>query len=130
MIIKRLRRSQLHSIINAPELVDEFQDKLETLIKSDFFHVAVYNDKAIGFATTSVKAYGDEVVGYLEAAFVSVEYRGNEVFSRLYQDIVSGFKEFNIERIQLEVDYNNADAYDIYRHLGFENKVVLMERHI
>lgn len=130
MIIKKLRRSQLHSIINAPELVDEFQDKLETTVKSDFFHVAIYQDKAVGFATTSVKGYGEEVVGYLESAYVSPEYRGNEVFSRLYQDIVSGFKEFGIEKIQLEVDYNNADAYDIYRHLGFENKVVLMERHI
>lgn len=127
MIIQRLRKEQLHNIPGALDLLNSFERTIETEVNSSIFHVAVYDSKAIGFAATSVKASGEDVVGFLDAAYVSPEYRGNEVFTRLYGDIKEVCRNFQIDRIQLEVDYNNADAYDIYRHLGFENKVVLME---
>lgn len=112
-------------------LIKQYEKELDTEILNDqgIYHLALLNNlQPIGFIRSNVKACNaQQATGFIEAIYVLAEHRGAGIFTQLYNQVVGDFKKFQITKIQLEVDYTNNTAYDLYEHLGFKPKVILME---
>ncbi len=106
---------------------------------SDRVDISSYTHKITSNATRFEAWVGDALIGlvatycnnrerrtaYITSVSVLREWAGGGVASRLLERCIGHLKELGFERIELEVDGENADAIRLYEKKGFLiNKVI------
>ena len=86
------------------------------IIFSDYFKVALINDKIIGYIC------GEIILnkGHVISIAVKREYRGLGVGSRLLNGFIDYAKNNGADRVYLEVSVKRFDAIKFYRKFGFK----------
>ena len=120
----------------------EYKEKLkifaetadEWLTDRDFLlFVAEENLQLVGYICGQVKNRQPRVLdkeGYIHDWFVNKEWRNKSVGMKLYQELLTKFKEAGCNRIGLRTNAGNKKTIEFYRHLGFIDEALTMVKKI
>ncbi len=105
--------------IKTPEKVSVTLDQM--MLDKDYFQclVAVDNDQIVGFATYFLAYYswtGKSL--YMDDLYVSKNYRGKKIGSRLMDAVIARGREEKCRRIKWQVSKWNTQAIDFYKSRG------------
>lgn len=91
-------------------------------------------DKPAGYVTGSFHQEAPLFIqnrfGYIADLWVEPDYRRHQIGQQLLDAAFDWFKTQNIDRVQLEVDVNNAGGLNFWRKMGFEDFEIVMRRNI
>ncbi|OGM89796.1 hypothetical protein A3J77_01260 [Candidatus Wolfebacteria bacterium RBG_13_41_7] len=91
--------------------------------KNRIIIVAEENKKLIGYIFGSIKIYpvyiSEKKSGYLDEAFVSVDYRKKGIGKKLFFEFIKWLKSKKIKDVTSSVDKRNKTSLKIWEKLGF-----------
>lgn len=88
--------------------------------------VAEVNNQIVGYMSAEiipaspVKMY--DKIGYIKNTYVIPEFRKKGIIKKGLQRISEWFNENNIKIVELNVDVNNKEGIEAWKHLGFEEQ--------
>ncbi|MBI4188561.1 MAG: GNAT family N-acetyltransferase [Chloroflexi bacterium] len=106
-----------------PNTVEEITYLLNSISPKDVI-LAYSGDKVIGYCWTGLVSGGEakngEIKGRLFMLGVDPDYRGGGVGESVLLAGLSHLRDRGISVVELTVDSENGQAYDLYRSVGFE----------
>jgi GNAT superfamily N-acetyltransferase len=68
--------------------------------------------------------------GYVQDWFVQAEYRWQKVGKLLFEKLLQEFKQLHCTHIALDCFVENKKTIDIYHHMGFEDKLLVLRKEL
>ncbi len=88
-----------------------------------FYFVAEADNKVVGsvLVTSEWSDWRNGVVWWLQSVYITPEYRGKKIYSKMYKHIQEIVKEKDdVMGIRLYVDNSNKKAQKVYKKLGMD----------
>lgn len=95
-----------------------FLDKLQ--LNLEMSAVALQHNQVVGFIFTHVGKYEGKLTAYNGGTGVVPDFRGKGLTQRMYDFLLSRFRENQVEQCLLEAITTNLKALHVYQKIGFQ----------
>ena len=87
-----------------------------------FYLVAKCEDQTIGslLITFEWSDWRDSNMWYIQSVYILPEYRGQKIFSRMFEEVKSMAAEQGVLFVRLYVETDNTHAQNVYEKLGMK----------
>ncbi len=107
---------------------------MEEILEDDdhVAYCAIIGDRIVGYVTAQMAKrppiYETEKVGMIGDAYVLPEYRGQGLFTLLYEEAIEWIKKKGATDVEHPVAVKNEVALKVWRKKGFEDIMVFMRK--
>lgn len=85
--------------------------------KKSITYVAIIQDTIIGFTSAYINNHNE---GFVEDLFISEEYRGKTIGTKLFTELLNWLQENKAETVDVHVSIGNENAMKFYEKRGFK----------
>lgn len=124
-----IERPSLHELLQfLYESSKEFDTPLEQKLDIPQYAQKLYENSSFIICRDNVHIVGmiccytnRPPIGYISNVCVLSTHQGIGIFKQCFNLLIDYCKSSGIDEIHLEVNNQNHNAYNIYRHIGFQN---------